>query len=172
MGYNKIITYGNIIETYTYGRDLQIPRETQRSHPRRAVRAGLDADRKDPLSPSEFEGKRKDNANRAQLAFRRLVMANLSGSEHPLLVTCTYRDNQTDLRIGYRDFGAFIQALRYRHGATFRYIAVPEFPLYINMSAVMGLTHFNSDDDEDEPGCRSYYLFSWKPEVGGLSRIY
>ncbi len=137
MGYNKIITYGNIIETYTYGRDLQIPREIQRSHPRRAVRQSVDDDGKTPLSPSEFEGKRKDNANRAQLAFRRLTMANLNGSEYPLLVTCTYRDNQTDLRIGYRDFGAFIQALRYRYGASFRYIAVPEFQ-------IRGAVHFHA----------------------------
>ncbi len=137
MGYNKFISYGNIIETYTYGRDLQIPRETQRNHPRRAVRQSVDDDGKAPLSPSEFEGKRKDNANRAQLAFRRLVMANLTGSEHPLLVTFTYRDNQTDLRIGYRDFGAFIQALRYRYGASFRYIAVPEFQ-------ARGAVHFHA----------------------------
>jgi len=127
MGYNKFIRYGNIIETYTYGRDLQISRETQRKHPCRAIRASVDDDRKDTLSPAEFEGKRKDNAMRAQLAFRRLVLANLEGPEHPLLVTCTYRDNQTDIRVGYRDFGAFIQTLRYRFGPQFRYIAVPEF---------------------------------------------
>ena len=137
MGYNKIISYGNIIETYTYGRDLQIPREIQRGHTRRNVHKSMDADGKAPLSPSEFEGKRKDNANRAQLAFRRLVMANLTGSLNPLLVTCTYRDNQTDLRIGYRDFGAFIQALRYRYDATFRYIAVPEFQ-------ARGAVHFHA----------------------------
>lgn len=137
MGYNKFISYGNIIETYSYGRDLQIPRGTQRVHTRRVVRKSVDDDGKAPLSPSEFEGKRKDNAVRAQLAFRRLVMANLSGSEHPLLVTCTYRDNQTDIRVGYRDFGAFIQALRYRFGPQFRYIAVPEFQ-------ARGAVHFHA----------------------------
>lgn len=137
MGYNKFISYGNIIETYTYGRDLQIPRETPRKHTRRAIRPGMDDDGKTPLSPAEFEGKRKDNAVRAQLAFRRLVMANLSGPEHPLLVTCTYRDNQTDIRVGYRDFGAFIQALRYRFGPQFRYIAVPEFQ-------ARGAVHFHA----------------------------
>ena len=50
--------------------------------------------------------------------------------------------------------------------ATPRFIAVPEFPLYINMKSVMGLTRFDSDDDDDTNN-RCFYLFSWRPEVSG-----
>ena len=39
-----------------------------------------------------------------------------------------------------------------------------ECPLYYNMSAVMGLSHFDSDDD-DESDMRSLYMLDWKPEV-------
>jgi hypothetical protein len=127
MGYNKIVTYGNIIETFTYARDPNIPPRTQRRH---SCHAGIPGASDDAGSVDEreaFEGKRKDNADRASMVFRQLVLANLTGTEYPLLLTATYRDNQTDLRQGYRDFGAFIQAMRYRFGKEWRYIAVPEF---------------------------------------------
>ena len=127
MGYNKFITYGNTVETYTYERSLPIRGDKQRKHSRRAILSSVAVHRKDQLSPGEFEGKRKDNAKRAGLVFRRLVLANLTGSEYPLLLTATYGNNETDLHVGYRDFGAFIQALRHKYGKTFRYIAVPEF---------------------------------------------
>lgn len=127
MGYNKIITYGNIIETFTYARDLNIPPKTHRRNTRHAGIPGTSDDAGSIDRSADFEGKRKDNANRASMVFRQLVLANLTGTEYPLLLTATYRDNQTDLRLGYRDFGAFIQAMRHRFGKEWRYIAVPEF---------------------------------------------
>ena len=127
MGYNKFIRYGNIIETFTYERPLPILGNTQRKNTRHARIPGATDDTSATQRSAEFEGKRKDNANRASMVFRQLVLANLSGTEYPLLLTATYRDNQEDLRLGYRDFGAFIQALRHRFGKEWRYIAVPEF---------------------------------------------
>jgi hypothetical protein len=127
MGYNKIIRYADIIETYTYDRQLPIRSGARRGISRRNALGSVDHDGDHPLSPQEFEGKRKDNAMRASMVFRRLVAANLDGAHHPLLLTLTYKDNETSLKAGYKDFGSFIQALRYKYGKVFRYIAVPEF---------------------------------------------
>ena len=127
MGYNKIITYGNIIETFTYERPLTIFEGARRKNTRHARIPGANDDARTVDRSEAFEGKRKDNANRASMVFRQLVLANLTGTEYPLLLTATYRDNQEDLRLGYRDFGAFIQALRHRFGKEWKYIAVPEF---------------------------------------------
>lgn len=127
MGYNKIIRYANTIETYTYGRHLPIRKNVGRNRKSKVLRSDLADDGKDPLSSAEHKEKRQDNARRAALVFKRLVSSNLEGTEYPVLITTTYRDNQTDLRIGYRDFHSFIKALRHKFGALFRYIAVPEF---------------------------------------------
>lgn len=127
MGYNKFIRSGNTLELYQYDRDIQISRNTQRTHKGRNGLPSVVDDRSDTLRREEYEGKRKDNASRASMAFRRLILSNLGGSDVPLLVTCTYAENQCDIRQGYKDFCSFIQALRYKFGKVFRYIAVPEF---------------------------------------------
>ena len=46
-------------------------------------------------------------------------------------------------------------------------LVIVEFPLYYNMSAVMGLSRFDSDDD-DESNMRSFYMMDWKPEARPL----
>jgi len=149
MGYNKFIKSGNTLEIFTYERSPQIyegPRRRhsrrnglsgvadgrsdplpRRRHSRRNGLSGVADGRSDPLSHQEYEGKRKDNASRASMAFRRLILSNLGGTELPVLLTCTYAENQTDIKQGYKDFCSFIQALRHKFGKVFRYIAVPEF---------------------------------------------
>jgi hypothetical protein len=86
----------------------------------------LGADRKDSLSEEQL-GKRQDNAWRARLAFRRLVASNLSRTQPPLLITLTYKENITDIVLGYEDYRSFVQALRYKYGKNFKYTCVPEF---------------------------------------------
>jgi hypothetical protein len=127
MGYNKFIKSGNTLEIYSYERSPQIHQGKRRGHKARNGLLGMVDDRSDTLRREEYEGKRKDNASRASMAFRRLILSNLGGSELPLLLTCTYAENQCDIRQGYKDFCSFIQALRYKFGKVFRYIAVPEF---------------------------------------------
>lgn len=127
MGYNKFIKYADIIETYTYERPLPIRPRAKRGVSRRARVPRVAPDGSDPLRREQCEGKRKDNATRASLVFRRLVSANLGGTDAPTLITCTYAEIQTDIGHGYKDFSSFIKALRYKFGKQFRYIAVPEF---------------------------------------------
>lgn len=126
MGYNKVIVSGPLIETYEYEKNIHPyirPRKRIAYDVPREVLAVGGAD----SLQGEKLGKRRDNAKRAQNDFGRLVRSNLDGVVRPLLVTLTYQENQTDLCTAFGDFTAFVQALRYRFGKGFKYIAVPEF---------------------------------------------
>ena len=127
MGYNKLIKYGDLVEIYTYEKQLPIRPRTKRGISHRVSLPHLASDGGDPLRKEQYEGKRQDNLARASMVFRRTILANIDGINHPLLLTCTYKENQTDVRRGYKDFNSFIKALRYKFGKIFRYIAVPEF---------------------------------------------
>lgn len=71
--------------------------------------------------------KRRDNAQRSGMVFRRIISSNLTADENPLLVTLTHKLNQTDISESNRLFKLFIQRCRVKYGRTFRYIGVPEF---------------------------------------------
>jgi hypothetical protein len=126
MGYKKLIVFGNNAELYEYEKNLGIHRGGRR-------RAKSNDDLPDMATSGEAVlqerslGKRKDSAQRASVAFRRLVLSNLDGVERPLLVTLTHAENLTDLKQGYKNYTSFIQALRYKFGKTFKYVCVPEF---------------------------------------------
>ena len=55
--------------------------------------------------------------------------------------------------------------------SSLNYLVVVEYPLYYNMSAVMGLSPYGSDDD-DESDMRHMYMLDWKPEVCGCGPMY
>jgi len=137
MGYNKVIKYAKTLETYTYEKQLPFRPRTRRSISRKTSLSGMASHGSTTLRQDEFKEKRRDNARCASLVFRRLVSANLDGTHHPLLIAFTYAENETSLKTGYKDFGAFIQALRYKFGKQFRYIAVPEFQ-------TRGAVHFHA----------------------------
>lgn len=129
MGYSKTIKYGHFVESYRYERHLG-HRGVRKSHARQTRMPVLVLPGSDPLSDSEakaYAAKRKDNARRASLVFRRLVAAQLGGVEIPLLLTFTYKENRADLHRAYSDFTFFNKTWRRRFGNAFRYIAVPEF---------------------------------------------
>ena len=46
-----------------------------------------------------------------------------------------------------------------------KYIFVVETPLAFNMTAMLGLTAYDSDDDTDRPGNTDYYCLKWNPTV-------
>lgn len=127
MGYIKVIKSGNTIERFDYARELQPRPRTKRGVSRKARVPRVAIDGSDTLRRDEYEGKRKDNVMRAKMVFRRLILSNLTGTDHPLLLTLTYKDNQTSIVQGYKDFSSFVKAMRYKFGKLFRYMSVPEF---------------------------------------------
>jgi hypothetical protein len=125
MSYSKALIYGKCLELYTYEKDIRPIRGKRTANTGRVDMQDVATSTDDKQFP-EVQ-KRRDNARRAEMAFRRLVLANLSESVPPILASCTYAQNQTDLGVAYQDWKAFIGALRYRYGTQFRYICVPEF---------------------------------------------
>lgn len=115
--------YGRNLELYEFEID-----PTARPKKARIIKIRKEeADTDDPFAEQRIQWKREDNVRRASNVFRRIVAANLSENDLPLLITLTYRENMDDLTIGYHDFRAFVQALRYKYGKSFKYICVPEF---------------------------------------------
>jgi len=125
MGYNKLIAYGNFVELYEYEKNLS--QRTRRNEDGHGARIRVQDLAVNGISSQQKSIKRADNARRATMAFRRLVLANLSEQGNPLLFTFTYSENIVSLKQGYSDFRACIQRMRYEFGPSFRYIAVPEF---------------------------------------------
>jgi hypothetical protein len=114
MSYTKIIRYGDNLEIYQY------------DYPPMPHRRGVrDPEKEKPTEDEKYE-KRKDNIYQTKRNFQRLVSANL-GKEKPLLLSLTYAENMQDIKTAYRDFKSFVQALKYKFGKDFKYIAVPEF---------------------------------------------
>ncbi len=126
MGYKKLVVFGNNAELYEYEKDLGIHRGG-RKHATHTPVPSVATDGEALLQEERRLGKRQDSAKRASVAFKRLVLSNLDGTENPLLITLTHAENLTDLTSGYKHYTAFIQALRYKFGKTFKYICVPEF---------------------------------------------
>jgi len=128
MGYAKMITYGKVVELYTYEKDLQYTGRVRRQVPRHATGTSVAAGRDSVQRQEEpVKAKRPDNARRAALAFTRIVTANFGESDHPILASFTYRENQTEIEQGYKDWKSFIDNARSRFGSDFRYVCVPEF---------------------------------------------
>jgi len=142
MGYNKVIWAGEQVEIYKYEQD----RKTGINRPRPGVSKGVngvsgsaedssqlscvDAVRQvDEVKSDNIEKKARieGNAKRAQLAFRRLVLANISRTDAPVLASFTYRENMGQLSEGRADFGAFARNAKQVFGESFRYIVVAEF---------------------------------------------
>jgi hypothetical protein len=116
MSYTKIIKYGDNLEIYQY------------EHPPMPHRRGVrDPEKEKPTEDEKYE-KRQDNIYQTKRNFQKLVLANL-GKEKPLplLLSLTYAENMQDITVAYRDYKSFVQALKYKFGKDFKYIAVPEF---------------------------------------------
>jgi len=131
MSYNKYIIYGKRFELFKYEREPSLFSRSRKNASDNGIESyGDDGSALLGLSSTESVRKaikREDNTKRASVAFRRLVLCNLSGSENPILFTATYRENKREVSEAFRDFSSFIQALRYKFGSSFRYICVPEF---------------------------------------------
>jgi len=140
MGYNKFIISGKIFELYEYEKGLRIfygNRKKKKTHQKSASNDDLVSDRKNEGQSSFQQARRRDNARRAVMAFRRLVLCQIGKFDNPLLITFTYAENIKSLQQGYKDFNAFIRSMRYKYGQSFRYVAVPEFQ-------TRGAVHFHA----------------------------
>lgn len=133
MSYVKSIAYGNNLELYNYEANIKFNgrgggQVQSRVRLSSVAPNGDTEDNSDEGQESQEEKRRRrDNQRRSSMAFRRLVIANLGITDPPVLITCTYAENQSDLRIAYEDWQSFTRTLRNRYGKSFKYIAVPEF---------------------------------------------
>lgn len=128
MAYNKYIKSGNNFELYTY--ELQ-------SHSRGRPTGYKSEFKRENLEDSALNEvqysnsakyrKRVDNARHASMGFRRLILANLSTNQNPLLVTLTFSENKTNLSECNLILALFIQRMHNTFGFSFKYIGVPEF---------------------------------------------
>ena len=50
-----------------------------------------------------------------------------------------------------------------------KYLVVVEVPFYFNMSALMGLARYDSEDDDEDGSHRKFHFMDWRPEVRRLS---
>lgn len=118
MGYRKMVKSGSLIEYWEYEKELPIRRKSP--HFKRGFsKGGVKRDR-------STAQRTPDNIRRARAAFRRLVRANLFGTEKPFLLTLTMLE-VVPYEASSRLFHRFIARLRREEGQYFRYIAVPEF---------------------------------------------
>jgi len=112
MAFTKILSYGNILETYEFEKSL--------SERRHIVRA------RGPRVFNAFRFRRPDNVRRLRRKFIQLVSSNLVGEETPAFLTLTFRE-YLEVPEGHKRFRNFSLALRRTFGKSIRYIAVPEF---------------------------------------------
>lgn len=125
MGYNKFILSGNQLELYEYEKECFI-KGRQRGYANNSLRQDLEDSRGSTFLDRKF-ARRQDNSRRSSLDFKRLVQANLTASENPLLITLTFSTNRKDISECARFFHLFTIRMRRTFGSSFRYVAVPEF---------------------------------------------
>lgn len=130
MSKQILIKSGNQLEFYSY--EKLHSNNKQRGNVLRSVgrnRQSLSEQESEALAQTMV--RRQDNARRAQVAFRRLCLANFNSSEPAVYVTFTFRPTdawqQPTLKQGYSLFHIFTVRLRQRYNPDVRYLAVPEF---------------------------------------------
>jgi len=126
MSYTKAILYGDFLETYFYERDPIISRGERGGNKGRNGNSAVAHDVVNQESSELPKTRREDSARRTELAFRRVLLANLDGVERPVLVTVTYAELKTDLRSARKDFFNFQRRCK-RVWGRFEYVVVPEF---------------------------------------------
>lgn len=128
MGYSKVIKYSNTVEIYQYENDLPSVTKQTRAIQTARRNENISLHRENSVEfKKSYEGKRRSSARLAQVAFRRLVSANLGESENPVFVSLTYAKSVEDISVGHKDFNAFARNVRNQFGEHIRYVAVSEF---------------------------------------------
>lgn len=125
MSYNKYILSGKELELYEYEKQC-FNRGRPRGYKVNFDRENLGDSGNDTFQQRKF-ARRKDNAGRSSMAFKRLVQSNLRSGENPVFCTLTFKENRTDVSECAEFFHLFVKRMRYTFGKDFRYVAVPEF---------------------------------------------
>lgn len=126
--YRKIIHYGDTLELYEYEK----PPRGGRGKKKRARNSDDMPHISDVGNTVQQQVEQKkvrlpENARRAILGFKRLVGANMGGTDNAVFATFTYAENMQDLKGARKDFNAFAQSLRVEFGDAIRYVVVAEF---------------------------------------------
>jgi len=125
--YTNIISYANIAEIRRYERRPMGGRGS-RAVPNINGVPHISDGGKDISGQAKPEKIRSEaNARGAIVSFRRLVAANLIGPDNPVLITLTYKHNQTDIDQARKDFNAFARRTQNKIAGKSRYIVVAEF---------------------------------------------
>jgi len=127
MGHKIMIKSGSLIELYTYEKELPVRRQSYYKPKKveRNSRNGSDGKGNDKRD-RKLVCRHPRAIQRARGAFRRLIRANLFGTENPLLLTLTMFE-VLSYESSSSFFHRFIARVRREEGKHFRYIAVPEF---------------------------------------------
>lgn len=146
MAYYKVIQSGSQVEVYEFAltpsnKGYVKPRVKKSEEDRRRLkrlRANLP--------------RRASSIRRARDAFRRIVLANISGESHPVLATFTMYE-VVPLKVAWKRFEEFSARLRRKYGRRYRIIVVPEFQK-------RGAVHFHSLvwDLAPEIGCVGQFV--------------
>jgi len=159
MDYCKLIAYGETAELYRYEKRPVGAGVRDRGRMARTLALPHVSDvREDDVEASKPpKSRRADSVKRAADAFRRLVGANLSEREAPVLLTLTYRENMGNIAVARRDFNAFSKRLSRQLGSGIRWITTLEYQ-------ARGAVHFHAFVWGVEPsvvaGERSTRLFA------------
>lgn len=128
MGFVKTISYSHFFELYEYEDNIRDHvRNSTHSKIKTPDRVLVDS-RGDSLQQiKQRQAKRRDNARRTSMDFRRLISANLGESVSPLFITLTYPKQYISIDKGHNDFNTFARNMRHKFGDSIRYVAVPEW---------------------------------------------
>jgi len=128
MSYTKTISYSDTLEFYQYEKSPRYTPRKKRAVSVPDINAGVDLlggtfGREDEQKAS----RRQANIRRAVVGFKRIVKANISESDHAILITLTFAENIAELAVARKNFNAFARDMRERFGENIRYICVAEY---------------------------------------------
>jgi len=145
--YTKIITSGNIVETYEYEKEPATRTDSERRkllsaedrEEERRIRVQVEKEweslgqrekPEDSIFRKVANGRRSDNCTALRNNFRRVVFSNLCDGQTAFLITLTYKESEkvTAIEKAYIHLKRFHdKKLRRKFGKDFSYIVVPEF---------------------------------------------
>jgi len=123
---HKIVTSGNIIELYSYEKEVRTGKDAERDN-NKGRRGNGDKTGKEWI----YEQKRKNRSQslyKASKRLRRQINANVDRwGEKTKFITLTYAENMQELKESNYNFKKFIQRLNYHLDIKLKYSVVVEF---------------------------------------------